>query len=120
MIGVRWQLVIKCAPSEATKEAGLAHEFHLFEKDDTQPVCYPGMLLRNIEGIPNIVGNDAEFDNKILRTCLDGNYPNKVLAQIGVLGDLTRNLAEIKGDLPEWTYIKKIPQVKEMGPQDYL
>ena len=48
---------------------------------DELPMVWPGMLLMNIPGVPNVVGPAAEFDNKIVRLAYDGKT-NRMLAQV--------------------------------------
>ena len=83
-------------------------------------VCLlPGMFLKNVPGIPNIVGSDAEFDNRIMRVIWDGDT-TRLQVQVGSLREPTHTIEEMKKELPEWTYSRKLEQVANVGPRDFL
>jgi|GEM_PF-5257220 len=109
-IPVRFQLVVSIHDGS----------FHLFEMDyDEMFVIYPGMLLMGVPGVPNIVGSDAEFDNKVVRLAWNGEM-KRHLAQVGALRMATADLDEAKSELPEWQYARELTNVRDAGPQDML
>ena len=101
-IPVTFQIVVSTYPED----------YHLFEMDyDDMPCVFPGMLLMNIPGVPNIVGGAAEFDNRIVRLAFDGRR-KRVLAQVGSFRDPTLTLEEVKKQMAEWKHIRQIPTEK--------
>lgn len=102
-IPVTFQLVANCHPMN----------YHLFEMDyDEMPVVWPGMLLLNVPGVPNIVGPAAEFDNRIVRLAFDGRR-KRVLAQIGSIRCPTDTFEEVKQKLPEWRHVRELKNVDD-------
>lgn len=102
-IPVTFQLVVNCYPMD----------YHLFEMDyDELPTVWPGMLLMNVPGVPNIVGPAAEFDNRIVRLAFDGKR-RRVLAQIGSIRLPTHTFEEVKQKLPEWKHIRELKNVDD-------
>lgn len=102
-------MVVNCHPDE----------HHLFEKDYEMPFVLPGMLLMNVPGIPNVVGPAAEFDNRVIRVIWDGEI-NRVRCQLFGPRCPTETIEEVRKQFPEWNYIRKLDNVKELNPQDFL
>jgi hypothetical protein len=102
-IPVTFQLVVNSHPAN----------YDLFEMDyDEMPAIWPGMLLMNVPGVPNIVGQAAEFDNRIVRLAYDG-LRKRMLAQIGSVRCPTDTLAEMKLKLPEWRHVRELKNVDD-------
>ena len=98
-IKVTFQLVVNCHPDS----------FHLFHMNyDEMDTIFPSMKLIGIPGVPNVVGPDAEFDNAITQLAFDGKS-RRTLAQLHGYRNAAATLDEIKKELPEWTYIREIP-----------
>ena len=87
--------------------------YHLFEMSyDDMPAIFPGMLVMNVPGVPNIVGPAAEFDNRIVKLCYDGKT-KRCLAQVGGIRCADKNLEETKKELPEWDYVRELKNVDD-------
>jgi len=98
-IPVRFQMVVNCHPGD----------YHLFEMNyDGMYIVYPGQLLMNVPGIPNVVGQQAEFDNKIVQVIHDGSK-GRELAKIFGFRAPAETIDEVKENLPEWEHIRQIP-----------
>jgi hypothetical protein len=80
---------------------------------------WPGMLLMNVPGVPNVVGPDAEFDNRIVKIAWDGEI-KRLRCQVMGVRYTTETFDEFKEKLPEWEFIRELENVKDVGPQDYL
>ncbi len=108
-IPVTFQLVVSCHPGE----------YHLFEMDyDHMPTVWPGMLLIDVPGIPNVVGPAAEFDNRVVRVAYSGTT-HRVLAQVGGVRFPTHTVEEAKENLPEWKHIRQIQNVDDKDLKDF-
>lgn len=93
--------------------------YHLFEmNNDELPMVWPGMLLLNVEGIPNIVGPAAEFDNRIVKLGYCGKH-KRMMAQIGGLRFAAYSLDEAKKELPEWEHIRELKNVDDRDQLDF-
>ncbi len=98
-VPVTFQMCINCHPDE----------YHLFEMDyDELPQVYPGMKLIAVPGVPNVVGQVADFDNAITALAYDGST-RRMKAQVHGARYKTDTLDEVKKDLPEWKHIRQIP-----------
>ncbi len=98
-VPVTFQMAINCHP----------FDYHLFEMDyDEMPAVYPGMLLVDIPGVPNVVGVDAEYDNKIVKLAFDGST-RRMKAQVHGARYPTHTLEEVIQDLPGWRHVRQIP-----------
>ena len=118
---VRYQIVVN------THDGG----FHLFERDSEWPVQpVPGMLIREMPGVPNVAGPDAGFDNVVRRVVLSGpgkahNVDNvaltQVLVQLQGFRSPTETLEEVKAKMVGWDHVARVDdQVTETGPEDLL
>lgn len=97
------QMVINCHPGD----------YHLFEREyDEFPMIWPGMLLVDVPGVPNVVGPDAEFDNRIVKIAYSGKT-QRMLCQVHGARYATDTIDEVKKDLPEWKYIRQVEHVKD-------
>lgn len=102
-IPVTFQIVVNCYPEE----------YHLFQMNyNDMPCVWPGMLLIDVPGVPNIVGPIADFDNRITRLAYSGKS-KRMLAQIGGIRSATDTLEEIQKQLPEWEHIRKLSNVDD-------
>ena len=110
MTPITWQLVVNTHPDE----------FHLFQYEDEYPFQpQQGMLLCNVEGIPNVTGPDAGFDNVIRRVLWDGKE-RRLFCQVQGYRDVTKTVDEVREELPGWNYVTQLANVQETGPEDLL
>lgn len=106
---VTFMMVIGC-------HSGLANtplDHHLFEMDcDCLPLLGPGLLLKNIPGMPKVAGQDADFDNEIVRVIVDGARP-RPLVQVHGFRRHTETVEEVAKQLSSWTHVRKLTQASD-------
>ncbi len=110
MTPITWQLVVNT-------HDGAFHLFQMDEDLEVQPSA--GMLLANVQGIPNVTGEDAGFDNAVRRTLWNGKT-RRLMCQLQGYRAATQTLDEVKEELHDWTYISKLSGVQETDPEDIL
>lgn len=109
---VTWQLVVNTHDGEN----------HLFQLDDTLPI-HPvvGLLLADVDGIPNVTGPVAGWDNAIKRMLYHGRT-KRLMCQLLAYRAATQTLEEVKFELAQlhkdWEYIAHVPKADTLSDDD--